>query len=409
MTVDSPGSAVLAGVKVLEFSGTSTMYAGQLLADFGADVVVVEPPSGARGRRVPPFLDHRPGADRGLLWMSTNRGKRSCTLDPDSPDGRALVTDLVDAADVVIYEQRGFGADALESSSADSALRCVIQPFDPAGPKASYETTELVLAAASGSAALAGRPLGRPLFFPTPQSTFEIGSDTAVAVMAAFVEPDAVRARRVDIIGRGAMLAAAFSEPLVAGAAPSGQSSTESSSRRPGLPNTYRCSDGYAQISLVFGTSFDPKMTGLSNWLVDAGVAPEDLPTTEWRTLAGRDLDDPTIAKIVEWVATAVASLTRAEVTAAGATYGFFAAPVYDMADVLASDRLRRREAFVDVDHPTEDRTVSLPLSFARITDVVPVATGRPPTLGEHTADILREVADVCDDELAALYAEGII
>ena len=410
MTNAPQSDPVLAGVSVLELSGPSTMYAGQLLADFGADVVVLEPPSGARGRRIPPFLDDRPGPDRGFLWMSTNRGKRSCTLDPDSPDGRDLLTDLVAAADVVIHERPGFGADALDRIVDESTLRCVIHAFDPAGPKAGYRTTELVLSGASGSAALAGRPIGRPLFFPTPQSTFEIGSDAAVAVMAALVEPGSMRARRVDVLGRGAMLAAAFSEPLAAGAAPRGDAPpAEASSRRPGLPNTYRCSDGYAQISLVFGTSFDPKMTALSTWLVDIDVASPELPTTDWRTLAGRDLDDPTIARIVDHVATAVASRTRAEVTAAGAAYGFFAAPVYDMADVVSSDRLRRRGAFVDIEHPVEGGAVKVPLSFARITDIVPVATGRPPAVGEHTCDILREVGDVGPDELAALYAEGVI
>jgi crotonobetainyl-CoA:carnitine CoA-transferase CaiB-like acyl-CoA transferase len=385
------------------------MYAAQLLADFGADVVVVEPPSGSSARRIPPFLDDVPGPDRGLLWASVNRGKRSCTLDPATPDGRVLLTGLAARFDVVLYDRVSPFGNVLEAAPPASALCCVFHPFDPDGPKADYVTTELVLAAASGAPALAGRPIDRPLFFPTPQSPFEIGSDAAVAVMSALVEPGAVRPDRIDINQRGAMLAGAFSEPLVVGAAPAGALPSEPSPRRPGLPNTYRCSDGYVQVSLVFGTSFDPKMTALATWLADLGVAPVDYPGTPWASMAGCGPEDERVAQMIDWVTAAVAARTRAEVTAAGAHYGFFAAPVHDMADVMASERFHRRGAFAPVEHPLGGSTTELPLSFARITEVVPVAGSRPPRIGEHTTGVLSSLLGLDHHQLSALYAQEVI
>ena len=93
---------MLDDVRVLEVSAPETMLAGRILADLGADVVVVEPPAGSPGRRLAPFLDDTPGIERSLTWHALNYNKRAVTLDLSSPDGKAMIRDLATKFDVVI-------------------------------------------------------------------------------------------------------------------------------------------------------------------------------------------------------------------------------------------------------------------------------------------------------------------
>src|SRR5882757_6160374 len=99
---------MLDDVRVLEISAPDTMLAGRVLADLGADVVVVEPPAGASGRRLAPFLDDIPGIERSLTWHALNYNKRGVTLDVRSSDGKAMVRDLAIKFDVLI---EAVGAD----------------------------------------------------------------------------------------------------------------------------------------------------------------------------------------------------------------------------------------------------------------------------------------------------------
>src|SRR5215469_8243671 len=82
---------MLHDIRVLEISAPETMMAGRILADFGAEVVVVEPPGGAPGRRMVPFLADVPGVERSLTWHALNRNKRAITLDLNAADGRELI------------------------------------------------------------------------------------------------------------------------------------------------------------------------------------------------------------------------------------------------------------------------------------------------------------------------------
>lgn len=79
----------LDGRKVVELSGDATAFAGKLLADMGADVIVVEPVGGSPQRRYGPFVGDKPGPERSLHWWHYNTSKRSVVLDLDDPTGRA--------------------------------------------------------------------------------------------------------------------------------------------------------------------------------------------------------------------------------------------------------------------------------------------------------------------------------
>src|SRR5439155_13221697 len=84
----------LAGIRVVELASEQAAWAGKLLADLGADVVVVEPPGGHHSRGYGPFLDDEPGPERSLFWWHSNTSKRSVVLDLDQPDDAARFREL---------------------------------------------------------------------------------------------------------------------------------------------------------------------------------------------------------------------------------------------------------------------------------------------------------------------------
>src|SRR6266404_6781498 len=105
---------MLHDVRVLEISAPETMLAGRILADLGAHVVTIEPPSGAAGRRMEPFLDDLPGLERSLTWHAMNRDKRGITLNLNSVDGCALLTTLLQNFDAVIETAESGGGAPLD-------------------------------------------------------------------------------------------------------------------------------------------------------------------------------------------------------------------------------------------------------------------------------------------------------
>lgn len=111
---------MLKDARVLELSGPESMLAGLVLADLGADVVVVEPPEGALGRRLEPFLGDAPGLERSLPWHALNRNKRAITLDLSVSGGRRLLASLSQKFDVALEVTTAAGAS---SRRLDAAAR----------------------------------------------------------------------------------------------------------------------------------------------------------------------------------------------------------------------------------------------------------------------------------------------
>src|SRR5262245_42096663 len=85
---------MLDGVRVLDFSGEMRAYAGRAFADLGADVILVEPPGGARARNAPPIVNVR-DRDVSAHFAFMAAGKRSMVVDGDNTGGRHVLEDLV--------------------------------------------------------------------------------------------------------------------------------------------------------------------------------------------------------------------------------------------------------------------------------------------------------------------------
>ena len=146
----------LTGIRVLELANERIGFAGKLLADMGADVILIEPPGGDPSRGYPPFLDDQPGADRSLYWWHYHTSKRGIVLDLDDAADRELFKRLAATADVLLESEPTRRLAALGIDYADlSILRpelihVAVTPFGRQDPKSDLPATDLTVLAGGG-------------------------------------------------------------------------------------------------------------------------------------------------------------------------------------------------------------------------------------------------------------------
>lgn len=147
---------VLTGFRVVELASERIAFAGKLLADMGADVILVEPPGGDPARRYPPFLDDRQGDDRSLYWWHYHTSKRGMVLDLETEGGRETFRRLAAGADVLLESEppsrlAALGLDYPDLSTDHEALIHVsLTPFGRNDPNSELPATDLTVLAGGG-------------------------------------------------------------------------------------------------------------------------------------------------------------------------------------------------------------------------------------------------------------------
>jgi benzylsuccinate CoA-transferase BbsE subunit len=404
---------MLADIRVLELSAPTTMLAGQILGDLGAEVITLEPPQGSAGRRLGPFIDGRVGPEQSLTWHALNRNKRGVTLDPTSPDGRAILADLVEGVDIVIEAVEG--EDSLYGLERPERLVvCDVTNFSRSGPKARYRATDPVLVAAGASPAMAGPPGRPPIFFPVPQAIFEAGAEAAVASLAALAARDRHgEGQLVELQGRIATMPATLGRLVSArsGGPHARRVEPPRMGAMPAIPGIYECRDGHAVVTVALAPAFIGLTQRIADWLADGGflsrdIARLDLMATARAIMAGNAPATP-IETFIEALIACCRARTKAEITEASKRYRFMAAPVMTMADVAEFEHYRERGLFAA--QAVGDRTVQAPARFAQFSNYE-IAVRRPaPALSEHTLEVLTELAGLSPTEVQALYAQGVL
>lgn len=148
--------SALEGLTVIELASERIAFAGKLLADAGADVILVEPPGGDPSRRYPPFVDDEPGEDRSLYWWHYHTSKRGVVLDLDEPDDRERLRRLAAAADVLLEAEprtrlAGLGLDYPDLASANPRLiHLAMTPFGREQARSDDPATDLTIMAGGG-------------------------------------------------------------------------------------------------------------------------------------------------------------------------------------------------------------------------------------------------------------------
>ena len=156
MTGPGDPAGALHGVRIVELTSAPIAWAGKLLADMGADVILVEPPGGDPSRNYPPYLDDQPGADRSLYWWHYHTSKRSVVVDLDESGDRERFRALIAAADVLLEAEprKRLGAVGLDYDDLKAIrpelIHVAVTPYGRNDAKSDLPFTDLTIMAASG-------------------------------------------------------------------------------------------------------------------------------------------------------------------------------------------------------------------------------------------------------------------
>jgi benzylsuccinate CoA-transferase BbsE subunit len=387
---------LLGHLRVLDLSGPALAYAGRMFADLGADVILVEPPSGAPGRAHPPLVDVE-GVEVSAHFAFLAAGKRSVALDLDAAAGRALLDALVAESDVALVpdavdDQRARGLDAGRLRAINPRLVVTsVSAFGTTGPRRHWRGSDLVGWASSGAMYGMGDP-DRPPVAPGGGV-----AQAAGALNAALGTMLALRARQRSNTGQAVDISlqeAVMSVAMEAGPLYSleGQPQARSGPRRLGA-------HGIVEVVAFLPTQWD----AMAQWISDE-LGVEEATSDAFRGPSARF----EFRELIEaWTLELAGRYTKQEFFLEAQRRRIPCGPINTSADLLADPQLAAVDGWVEVAHPGVGR-VRLPRGPARF-DGEPTPVGAVPAIGEHTVDVLRDVLGRSDDEIATLARDGII
>jgi crotonobetainyl-CoA:carnitine CoA-transferase CaiB-like acyl-CoA transferase len=357
-------------------------FASMILAELGARVIKVEQPgSGDETRGFEPQL-----AQDSAYYFACNRSKESITVDLRSDAGRQTVRALAQKADVLLENfpvgtLGRYGLDYAALSSVNPALVYVsCTGFGQSGPYAHKKGYDTVFQAMGGIMSLTGERGGGPVKPGLPVADLTSGLWIAIAILASLAGRGRTgKGCHVDfsmLDGQVALLTLAAARYFALGEVPP-RLGTEHPGRVPSA--TFRCRDRkYAHI-----TASDQHWAALC----------KALELGEW----GAALDDNAVRvekrdEVMRVLTAAIEKLDRAELIARLDAAQVPVGPVNDVAEILGDPHVRARRLVGSFDYPGvgEFKALALPYKFLGWDNP---EIGRPPVLGEHTQEILEELA----------------
>ncbi|WP_050524646.1 CaiB/BaiF CoA transferase family protein [Pseudorhodobacter wandonensis] len=372
--------APLKGLKVIELARIlAGPWAGQTLADLGADVIKVEAPEGDDTRRWgPPFVDHE-GERSAAYFHATNRGKKSVTVDFRTPAGQDTVRRLIADADVVIenFKVGGLAKYGLDYASlADVNPRliyCSITGFGQTGPYAHRAGYDFIIQGMSGLMSVTGEPDGQPQKVGVAVTDVFTGIYAATAILAAVHQRATSGAgQHIDMalldVATSIMANQAMNY-LTTGTAPQ-----KMGNAHPNLAPyaVFDCADGW----IIIATGNDGQYRRLCELLgmPALGTAPEFATNAD--RIANR-------VALTDALTRATKQRSKADLLAACESAGVPAGPINDLAEVFADPQVIARGLKIEPEGLTGVRS---PMTFSAADLALDRAA---PKLGQHQDEIL--------------------
>ena len=403
----------LSHIRVLDLSRVlAGPWAGQNLADLGAEVIKVERPKFGDDSRTygPPWVKDRQGRDTkdSAYFTSANRGKKSITLNISTPEGQKLVRELARVCDVLI-ENYKFGDLARYGLSYDDLkqinprlIYCSVTGFGQTGPYREHPGYDFMIQGMGGMMSVTGEPDGAPGGGPqragVPVADIITGMYATIAICAA------VAHRAETGIGQHLDLALLDSQIALLAYQNTNYFATGKPPKRIGNlhPNIvpyqpFKTADG--DVILACGND------NLFRKFCEAAGCSELADDPRFAGNGKRVENRAELTRLLQAVFTQRSTRAWVEILeAAGVPNG----PINDVAQVFEEPQVKARGIKVELDHPVAGKlpTVASPMRFS----ATPVEyTLAPPVLGQHTEEILRGLLQLDDTAIAKLRADGTV
>lgn len=397
---------LLNGIVVLELADSPVAYCGRLLASLGADVWLVEPPTGAERRRWPPFKGGRPHQEGSLSFAYFHGGKRGITLDLACESGRELFRRALQAVDVVLEggppgRLREWGLNPERLLEINPRLvGASITPFGQDGPYRDFRAPDAVAFAMGGVMYISGSPGEPPVVAPGEQGQMVAGTHAAYLVLVALWERE--RSGQGQWIDVSIQEALAAQENLITSFLGEGKPvSRVGSQHRVAAPGrVYPCRDGWVHLFI------SPVQSGAWDRLLDWMGHPLALAAPEWQDARYRRAHVEELDEILRgWTR----QFTKQELYYEAQRRKIPCAPVNTMADFVTDVHMQARGFFQQADHAYLG-TFTYPASvFAVTSHHWSRSLSRPaPLLGEHTDEWCRGLG-LSPSEIEALYVHGVV
>ncbi len=402
----------LSHVKVLDLSRIlAAPWAGQILADLGAEVIKVERPGAGDDTRSwgPPFLKDAEGRDtrEAGYYLAVNRGKRSITVSLDKPEGQRIVRELAMDADIVLENYKAgtlarYGLDEASLRAINPRLiYCSVTGFGQTGPRRDQPAYDFLIQAMGGLMSVTGerdgQPGGGPQKVGIPIVDLMTGMYTAVSVLAALARRnetgvgDSIDIGMLDV--QVATLANQAMNYFLSDKVPQ-----RNGNAHPNIQpqDVFRCADG--DVILVVGN--DSQFTKLCEVLGEPGWATDERFATNSQRVRH-------IATLKALLGERFGSTTRDAVIARLDKAGVPCGAINNVAEVFRDPQVQARGMLQHLPHPhgVQVPQVSSPMRFGG----EPLATTTaPPLLGQHSDDILAGLG-YTPEQIATLRGTGVI
>jgi crotonobetainyl-CoA:carnitine CoA-transferase CaiB-like acyl-CoA transferase len=401
-------AGALSHLRVLDLSRVlAGPWAAQTLADLGADVIKVERRGAGDDTRGwgPPFLKDGDGNNiEAAYYLSANRNKRSITIDLAQPRGAQLIRDLAVRCDVLIENYKvgglaryGLAYDDIRAINP-GIVYCSITGFGQSGPYASRVGYDFMIQGLGGLMSITGEPDGPPEKVGVAITDITTGLYATIGILTALTHRDRTgEGQHVDMALFDAQVAALANQSmnyLVSGIPPQRLGNAH--------PNivpyqTFRTRDGDIIVAVGNDRQF--------RRLCEAAGRPELAADPRFATNAARVAQRTTLVPLL---ATIIATRDSADWLAALQEADVPCGAVNDLAGVFADPQAQHRGMKIELPHPAAGRapTVANPIRLSQ----TPVEyRSAPPTLGQHTDDVLRSLLGLTDGQIAVLRRDQVI